>query len=97
MRWSTSTNYFDFVVQRINLDQTIAHLDNNWSKLKKLKEKYGSKVIISDPGQLGPVLVTSEHETISAKEMTKEFEIELVDSYFDRSRAVRNAHIQTNP
>lgn len=91
---ASSTNYFDFVVATINLDQVVAHLDNNWGKLRNLKEKYGPAVIITDPGKLGPVLITSEHETISAKEMAAEFGIELIDSYFDRSREVRMENLE---
>lgn len=94
---ASSTNYFDFVVTSINLDRVIAHLDNNWAKLRKLKDKYGKKVNISDPGKLGPVLITSEHESISAEAMAHEFDIELIDDYFDRSRKVRAKQILTKP
>lgn len=51
-------------------------------------------VTISDPGCLGSVLISSEHETISVDEMIKEFEIELLDDYFARSLAYR--HKTTN-
>lgn len=94
---ASSTNYFDFVVQRVNLDQTIAHLDNNWGKLRQLKEKYGNTVTISDPGRLGPVLITSEHETVTALQMAREFDIELIDSYFERSREVRKGYLHRTP
>ena len=94
---ASSTNYFDFVVTSINLDRVVAHLDNNWGKLRKLKEKYGKKVNISDPGKLGPVLITSEHESISAEAMVREFDIELIDDYFDRSRKIRADQIMMKP
>ncbi len=86
---ASSTNYFDFTVARINLDCTLAHLDGNWTKLAALKEKYGSKVTVKDPGRLGSVLITSEHETITVDQMVQEFEIELLDDYLNRSRAYR--------
>jgi hypothetical protein len=44
----------------------------------------------SDPGCLGSVLISSEHEAISADEMIKEFEIELLDDYFARALAFRH-------
>ena len=91
---ASSTNYFDFVVATVNLDQVVAHLDNNWGKLRELKKKYGKKVIVTDPGKLGPVLITSEHENISADEMAKEFDIELIDSYFNRSREIRKQNLK---
>lgn len=87
---ASSTNYFDFTAFTINLDREMVHLDNNWDKLTKLKEKYGREVTITDPGRLGPVLITSESKSVSAEEMTKEFNIELLDSYFDRSVKIRD-------
>ena len=86
---SISSNYFNFVVETINLDYCVAHLDYNWKRLTALKEKYGEDVIIHDPSKVGSVLITSEHETITAVEMAKEFDIELLDDYFERARAFR--------
>jgi hypothetical protein len=87
---ASNTNYFDFVVAKVNLDCELVHLDYNWERLRKLKAKYGPKVIISDPGCLGAVLISSEHETINVDEMIKEFEIELLDDYFARALAYRH-------
>jgi len=87
---ASSTNYFDFTVATVNLDCALVHLDYNWERLRKLKAKYGPKVKITDPGCLGAVLVSSEHETISIDDMIKEFEIELLDDYFARSLAYRH-------
>ena len=86
---ASSTNYFHYTVATVNLDRRLVHLDYNWAKLVALKEKYGDKVNIYDPGEVGAVMITSEHDDISADEMIKEFDIELLDDYFDRSRAVR--------
>jgi predicted amidohydrolase len=87
---ASNTNYFNFAVARVNLDCELAHLDYNWERLRKLKAKYGPKVTISDPGCLGSVLISSEHETISTGEMIKEFQIELLDDYFARALARRH-------
>ena len=86
---ASTTNYFDFAVVRINLDCRLVHLDGNWGKLRALKARYGNAVSVSDPGQLGAVLVTSENEKVTVDQMIDEFEIELLDDYFDRSRKVR--------
>lgn len=86
---ASNTNYFDFAVATVNLDCALVHLDYNWERLRKLKTKYGPDVEIEDPGCLGAVLVSSEHPTISAEEMIKEFEIEVLDDYFARSLAYR--------
>ena len=87
---ATSTNYFHYAVCTVNLDYCLAHLDNNWTKLRAMKEKYGEEVIISDPGEIGAVLLTSEHESISIDEMVKEFEITKLDDYLDNSRQYRH-------
>ena len=87
---ASNTNYFDFAVARVNLDCELVHLDFNWGRLRKLKAKYGPKVKISDPGCLGSVLISSEHETISVEDMIEEFDIELLDDYFARSLAYRH-------
>jgi hypothetical protein len=87
---ASATNYFDFAVATVNLDCALVHLDYNWDRLRKLKARYGPKVKITDPGCLGAVLVSSEHETISVDDMIKEFEIELLDDYFARSLARRH-------
>ena len=87
---ASNTNYFDYTVAEVNLDCRLAHLDYNWGRLKTLKAKYGPKVKITDPGRLGCVLVASEHETISADDMIKEFKIELLDDYMARALAHRH-------
>jgi hypothetical protein len=54
-----------------------------------MKEKYCTKVKITDPGLLGSVLIASQHEKISIGEMIDEFEIERLDDYFERSLKYR--------
>ena len=91
---ATSTNYFNYTKATINLDYKVVHLDYNWDKLTKLKAKYGDAVIIHDPGKIGSVMVISEDKNISAAQMIKEFDIELLDDYFNRSRAVRSNYLE---
>lgn len=86
---ATSSNYFHYVVTTINLDYRLAHLDYNWAKFRALKKKYKNKVTIYDPGEVGSVMVISEDDDISAEEMIREFDIELLDDYFERSRTFR--------
>jgi hypothetical protein len=89
---ASSTNYFDFAVARINLDCELVHLDYNWEKLTALKEKYGTGVTVSDPGELASVLVTSEESKITADGMIKEFGIEPLDDYLNRAREFRRSN-----
>ena len=83
---AASTNHYQHVTARINLDCVVAHLDGNWDRLKKLKQRYGLDVTIFDPCYLGSVLISSESESISALEMARDYEIELLDDYMQRSR-----------
>ena len=76
---ASTTNYFDYAVATVNLDCALVHLDYNWDRLRKLKAKYGPKVAISDPGCLGAVLITSEHESKTTDDMIQEFSIERLD------------------
>lgn len=84
---AASTNYFNYVTTTINLDCKIAHLDFNQGKFIELKKKYGPGVTIFDPGQLGSVLITSELDDVTVDQMIEEFDIELLDDYFERSLA----------
>ena len=94
---ATSTNYFHYAVATINLDSRLVHLDYNWEKLRAVKEKYQEGVIIRDPGKLGAVLLTSEHDTLSADQMIEEFGIELLDEYLERSREFSRRPGQVGP
>jgi len=86
---ASTTNYFDFAVANINLDNDLVHLDYNWERLTTLKEKYGPAVTISDPGQVGAVMVSSEDKNIPVSRMIKETELELLDDYLNRAREFR--------
>ena len=86
---ASNTNYFDHAVATVNLDCALVHLDGNWGRLRAMNAKYGPQVKITDPGQLGAVLIASEHEKVSIDEMIDEFEIERLDDYLTRSLAHR--------
>ena len=86
---ATTTNHFDFAVTTVNLDYKLVHLDQNRNKLHALKKKYGRDVTIYDPGRIGAVMITSESDSVCAKDMVKEFGIELLEDYLIRSRSFR--------
>ena len=87
---ATTTNYFDHVTTTVNLDCQLVHLDYNWGKLSAMKAKYGSRVKMTDPGHLGPVLISSETDEFTVKDMVAEFEFELLDDYMARALAHRH-------
>ena len=92
-----STNYFDHVTTRVNLDCQLAHLDFNGEGLRAMKKKYGAGVLIHDPGYLGSVLISSETDEATSAEMVREFGIELLDDYFARSIAHAEDPANTEP
>lgn len=80
-----SSNYSDFVTTSINLDYQVVHLDENVEKLAAVKAKYGRGVVISDPGYVGAVLLTSEMDDVTSTDIIREFHIETWDEYYKRS------------
>lgn len=89
-----TTNYFNYVTARINLDYAVCHLDFNCDKLRMAKEKYGDQIKIHDPGFLGAVLLTSETTQFSVQRVLQEFDIEQVDDYMARSRKHRRLNTE---
>jgi hypothetical protein len=63
--------------------------DRTGGKVKAMKEKYRELVEIETPRGLGCIMITSNHPDISAPDMAKEFEIELLDDLFARGRKQR--------
>jgi hypothetical protein len=86
---ASSTNYHHYVTTTVNLDCTLAHLDYNWGKLRAMKQKYGREVTIADPGNLGCVLITCNRDDMRVDDLVREFEIELLDDYWERALAHR--------
>ena len=91
-----SSNYIPRLCTTVNLDCRVVHYDNNFDKLKLLKEKYGRAVTIHDPGRTGTVLVTSEADDITVDTILKEFQIEDYASYRARSQALADEFRQKN-
>ena len=85
-----SSSYFSHLTVDINLDYCIAHLDYNGERITRMKQKYGDEVQLCAPSGLGRVMITSFSETVSACEMAKEFEIELIDELFARNLGSRH-------
>ncbi len=83
--------YIPSITAEINLDYVVAHIDYNVAsgKIKALKDKYRHLAEIETPKGLGCMLITSNHPEVSAPDMAREFEIELLDDLFARGRKQR--------
>lgn len=91
---ASSTNYTNHVTDTINLDCELIHLDYNREKFQSIKEKYGEKVKISDPGYLGSVLISSETDEFNIKKIIKEYKLELLDDYLQRALIHRENNME---
>lgn len=83
---AASTCYQDYITANINLDYVVCYLDFNQDRLRAAKEKYGRGIRVHDAGKTGAILITSEREDNSARDIANEFGIETIDDYFARSR-----------
>jgi predicted amidohydrolase len=88
---ASSTNYYPFMTTTVNLDCAVIHIDENHVHFRDMKHKYGKDLIIHDPGFLGPVLISSESDEFTALDVVADFELELLDDYFNRALAHRCA------
>jgi hypothetical protein len=82
---AASTNYYPTITAPVNLDCTLAHIDYNGGKFRAMKKKYGRGVTIAEPGNLGCVLITCNRDDMTVKDMVEEFDIELLDDYWERA------------
>ena len=79
------------IYKRINLDCRILHIDYNNAndRIHALKAKYKQRVGVDVAGDEGVYLLTSHHPRKTADDMIREFNLEPLDDYLNRSRAVR--------
>jgi hypothetical protein len=85
---SVTDCYTSVARARVNLDRVMVHLDHNREKFPSIEAKYGDDVRIDIPANIGPALIFSETERFTAMDIVKEFKLELLDDYFERSVAL---------
>ncbi|MCS7192687.1 MAG: carbon-nitrogen hydrolase family protein [Armatimonadetes bacterium] len=73
----------------INLDCVVAHLDYNHEKLPALKKCYGADAEIEISQPEGRFLLTCNREDMTVWDWVREFNLETIDDYFERSRSER--------
>lgn len=88
-----TTNYTPYATGRVNFDYKLCHLDYNAEKFERAKHKYKDALSIYDPGYVGSVMLSSEDESMTVEEIINEFEIETLDSYFERALSHRKENI----
>lgn len=85
-----SSRYSPVITLELNLDYEVLHIDYNYLKLKKVKEKYGSgvNIIVSRPEAV--LILESRLRDKSAKDIMEEFGLEDRDRYLERSKNFRS-------
>ena len=89
-----TTNHYNYLIETLNLDYAIVHLDRNWEKIKKAKEKYGQLLKVEDVGYIGVVMLVYEGNDTTAKDILKEFKILDADEYLNWSREQREKYLE---
>ena len=90
-----TTNHYNYIVETLNLDYAIVHLDHNWEKIRAAREKY-PLLQLSDVGFIGVVMLTYEGTDTTAKEIVKEFDMRFADEYLDWAREQREIYLSKN-
>ena len=81
-----TNEYTSMAHTSINYESRVLHLDYNRDKFDDIRSKYGHRIHIEVPAHLGLALIQSCDSTKPIDNVIKEFDLELVDNYFDRSR-----------
>ena len=69
----------------VNLDRAMVHLDYNRDKFPEIEKKYLGEIVIDTPPNIGSALIFSNTDRLTAMDVVREFELELLDDYFERS------------
>jgi len=69
----------------VNLDRAMVHLDYNREKFPEIEKKYLGEIVIDTPANIGSALIFSNSDRLTAMDVVGEFELELLDDYFERS------------
>lgn len=86
--------YSDSLVETIDLDYVVVHLDYNEEKFAKAKAKYGANLIIDPKGDTGQVIITYKGTDTTARAIVKEFEIPDIFEYLKFGADYRMTHLE---
>lgn len=76
----------------LNLNRRIVHMDWNLDKLDRMRDKYRGDVLVEDLRDEAVCVITSLKKGLEVSHLIKEFKVETLPAYFDRSRRVRRRH-----
>ena len=80
-----ASEYTRWPMAQVNLDYVMVHVDENGRRFHEIRRKYGDSVTIDVPAHVGSAMISSNSSQLSALDVVKEFDLELLDDYFARS------------
>jgi hypothetical protein len=86
---SKTSNKIPHITGILNLNRRIVHMDGNLEKLEKIRDKYAGDVLIEDMRDEGCCILRSLKPGLEVDSLFEEYGVEYLDSYFTRSRKVR--------
>ncbi|MEM2088148.1 MAG: carbon-nitrogen hydrolase family protein [Thermoproteota archaeon] len=91
---AVSSSYQPVICYNINLDYKVLHLDYNWEKMGKVKEKYGLKISFEVARPEAVFLMSCEAEETTVERIIEEFHMETRGEYFKRASEAREAALR---
>ena len=77
--------YNPVAIAKVNIDRVMVHLDVNREKFQDIEKKYHNEILIDTPANIGTVLIYSCTEKRTAMDIVREFDLELIDDYLERT------------
>lgn len=87
-----TSDLMQYATAVLNLNRRVVHMDFNMEKLDAMRTKYAGDVIIEDLREEAFCVITSLKKGLEVADLIKEFDIELLPDYLDRSRRQRKEH-----
>lgn len=88
---AVSSSYQPVICGDINLDYELLHLDYNWEKMDRVKEKYCSKICFEVARPEAVFIMSCEAEETTVGSILEEFSLETREEYFKRASEAREA------
>ncbi len=73
----------------VNLDGRTYHPDFHWAKLKKIQEKYGDGVLVSNMGDEGNIRLESRMKDMTIEQIQEQYELKPMWKYLDEAACIR--------
>ena len=87
-----TSDIIPYTIARLNLNRRVVHMDFNLEKIEKMLDRYRGDVLVDDLRDEAVCVITSLKKGLEVADLIREFRIETLPKYFDRSRRVRREH-----